>query len=173
MAVVLVVGTKKWRPIFRALPILLIVAMMIFGITNVYKYGNYNKNTNYHIVTRQLIAEVHKVAQPGEPIIATSPWVFYEAAPYSTDEHPIYFIDANTQYIYGSLDMLKNNDMNKIKDIDAFAKQHPVIWYLGQAPSGDIAPYETTWEKIQTVSYYDSLTDTSLYRATQYRINEE
>lgn len=173
MAVVLVVGTNKWRPILRALPILVISGMMIFGITNVYKYGNYNKNTNFHIVTRQVIDEIQQTGKVGEPIIVTSPWIFYEAVPYSTQDHPIYFIDANTQYIYGSLDMLKNNDLHKIKDIDAFAKNNPVIWYLGQAESGDIAPYKDSWTKIKTISYHDSLTDTSLYRATQYRINGE
>jgi len=173
MAVVLVVGSKKWRPIFRALPILLIVGMMIFGITNVYKYGNYNKNTNYHIVTRDLIKEIQTKAQPGEPIIADSPWNFYEAVPYSTAEHPIYFIDANNEYIYGSLDMLKDNDLHKIKDIDAFAKANPVVWYLGTGESGDIAPYDDSWDKLQTVAYYDQLTNSSLYRATQYRISGE
>ncbi len=173
MAIVLVAGTKKWRPIFRALPILLIAGMMIFGITNVYKYGNYNKNTNFHIVTRDVIKQINENGQPGEPIIATSPWNFYEAVPYSTPEHPVYFIDANTEYIYGSLDMLKENDMHKIKDLDAFAKQYPVIWYIGIAESGDIAPYKDSWEKIQTVTYYDSLIDKQLYRATQYRISGE
>lgn len=173
MAVVLVVGTRKWRPVLRALPILLIAGMMIFGITNVYKYGNYNKNTNYHIVTRDVIKEIHKVAKPGEPIIATSPWNFYEAIPYTTKDHPIYFIDANTEYIYGSLDMLKNNDLHKIKDFDAFAKQNPVIWYLGTSETADIEPYETTWTKLQTVSFYDQLIDKSIYRATQYRVSAE
>ena len=173
MALMLVIGTRKWRPIFRALPILLIVGMMIFGITNVYKYGNYNKNTNVHIVTRDVVRKVAAVGHPGEPIITNNPWLFYEAVPYDSTDHPVYFIDANTQYIYGSLDMLKDNDMHKIKDLDAFAKQHPVIWYLGQADSGDIAPYKDSWKKIQTVVYHDPLTDKEAYRATQYRINGE
>ncbi|MES2630559.1 MAG: glycosyltransferase family 39 protein [Patescibacteria group bacterium] len=173
IAIVLVVGTKKWRPLFRALPILLIAGMMIFGITNVYKYGNYNKNTNFHIVTREVIEEIQTAGQPGEPIIANSPWTFYEAIPYSTEDHPIYFIDENTKYIYGSLDMLKDNDMHKIKDLDAFSKEHPIIWYLGQADSGDIPPYKDSWVKLQTVKYYDSLTGKESYRATQYLISEE
>jgi len=173
MAVVLVVGTKTWRPILRAIPILAIVGMMIFGITNVYKYGNYNKNTNFHIVTREAIKDIQKAGKPGQPIIATTPWIFYEAVPYSTEEFPVYFIDANTEYIYGSLDMLKQNDMHKIKDIDAFGKQNPIIWYLGQDETGDVAPYENTWKSLQTVSHFDSLTNKALYRATQYRISGE
>lgn len=173
MAIVLVVGTKKWRPIFRALPIVLIVGMMIFGITNVYKYGNYNKNTNVHIVTRDVVKEIQNAAKPGEPIIAASPWVFYEAIPYSTEAHPVYFIDANTQYVFGSLDMLKDNDMHKIKDLDTFAKEHPVIWYLDQVGSGDVPPYKDSWVKLQTVTYHDNLTNKEAYRATQYRISGE
>lgn len=173
LAVVLVVGTKRWRPILRVLPILLIAGMMIFGITNVYKLGNYNKNTNSHIVTRQIVEKVQAAAQPGEPIIANTPWIFYEAIAYTTNENPVYFIDENTQYIYGSLDMLKNRDLNKIKDLDAFAKENPVIWYLGHADSGDIAPYKDSWQKLQTVFYHDQLTDTEKYRATQYRISAE
>jgi len=85
----------------------------------------------------------------------------------------VYFIDANNEYVFGSLDMLKDNDMHKIKDIDAFAKDHPIIWYLGQADSGDIAPFKDSWVKIQTVSYYDALVDKSINRATQYHINAE
>lgn len=173
MAIILVVGTKKWRPIYRVLPIVLIVGMMIFGITNVYKYGNYNKNSNFHIVTRELVQQIQQTAKPGEPIIANSPWNFYEAVPYSTNEHPVYFIDANTQYIYGSLDMLKNSDKHKIKDMDTFATHNPVIWYVGVQDSGDVEPYKDTWEKIQTVTYYDSLTGKQPVRATQYRISAE
>lgn len=173
MAIILVVGTKKWRPLFRALPILLIAGMMVFGITNVYKYGNYNKNTDSHIVTRELIEKINDTAEPGEPIIADTPWNFYEAIPYATDAHPIYFIDANNEYIYGSLDMLKSSDMHKIKDIDAFAQQYPVVWYLGVKDSGDIPAYKDTWKKQQTVTYYDALINKESTRATQYRINVE
>jgi mannosyltransferase len=171
IAIVLVAGTKKWRPLFRAIPVLVIAGMLIFGITNVYKYGNYNKNTNAHIVTREVIKDIKTEGKPGEPIIASSPWTFYEAIPYTSAEHPVYFIDANTEYYFGSLNMLKDNDMHKIKDMDAFAKDHPVIWYLGQDESGgDIAPYEISWKKIQTVMYEDPLTGKSNFRATQYRI---
>jgi mannosyltransferase len=173
LAVVFVVGTKKWRPIWRALPIMLIASMMVFGVANVYKYGNYNKNTNVHIVTREVIHEVQKVATDGQPIIATSPWLFYESIPYATAEHPIYFIDADTEYIYGSLDMLRTNDMHKIKDLDAFAKQHPTIWYLGQDDNGDVDTTHTSWDAIRTVIYTDPLTNKADYRATEYRISAE
>jgi mannosyltransferase len=173
IAIVLVVGTRKWHPVLRALPILVIAGMMIFGISNVYTLGNYNKNTNVHIVTREVIEEIHKAGNAGQPIIATSPWLFYEAIPYATEDHPVYFIDADTEYIYGSLDMLKNNDMHKINDINQFAADNPVIWYLGQDDNGDVDTDYASWEKIKTVTYTDPLTNKQDYRATEYRISAE
>jgi uncharacterized membrane protein len=172
MAVVFVVGTRRWKPVLRALPILVIVGMMIFGITNVYKYGNFNKNTNYHIFTRQVIEQIREKAQPGEPIVAQTPWVFYEAIPYATPDHPVYFIDATADYRYGSLAMLKDNDMHKIKDITAFEKEHPTIWFIGQNENGDLPPYQSSWVPLQSVSVHDDITDKTIYRATEFRVSQ-
>ena len=173
LAVTLVKGTSSWRPFWRALPVVLVIGMMIFGITNVFKYGNYNKNSNYHILTRQVIEKIRDASPAGVPIVAESPWLFYETVPYTTDENPIYFIDENTKYIYGSLDMLKYNDMHKIKDFDAFKKQHPVLWYVGSTENEDVAPYENFWKKIETVSVKDELTGKTIYKATAYKVTEE
>lgn len=172
MAVILVVGTRRWKPILRALPIVVVVAMMSFGITNVYKYGNFNKNTNYHIFTRQVIEQIRDKAKPGEPIVAQTPWIFYEAIPYATPDHPVYFIDATADYKYGSLAMLKNNDMHKIKDITAFEKQNPTIWFIGQSENSDVPPYQPSWKAIQTVSVTDDITGNTIYRATEYNVNK-
>lgn len=173
LAVVLIVGTRKWKRVWRVLPVLAIVGMMIFGITNVYKYGNFNKNTNTHILTREAVQLAKDNSAPGVPIVANSPWIFYEAAPYATEEHPIYFIDENTQYIFGSLDMLKYTDNNKIKDLAAFEKQHPVIWYLGNTGDGPVAPYESDWQELRTLGAYDSLTERTNYKVTEYRVSAE
>lgn len=172
-AVTLVVGSRKWRPILRVVPIVVIAGMMIFGITNVYKYGNFNKNSNAHIFTRELIQDIKAKAEPGVPIVANSPWIFYEAVPYATDEHPVYFIDENTDYIYGSLEMLKRNDQHKIKDLDAFEKQHPVIWYIGVTGAEDVPAYEADWKKLRTTALYDPLSDKTDYRGTEYRVSAE
>lgn len=173
MAVVFVAGTRRLKPVSRALPILLVAGMMIFGITNVYKYGNFNKNTSTHIMTGQVVQKIQAIADPGVPIVASSPWVFYEAVPYATDAHPVYFIDANTQYIYGSLEMLKDTDLHKIKDIDAFEQQHPIIWYLGMGDDLTVAPYKASWQALQTVGVRDDITGKVVYKATQYRVSAE
>lgn len=173
LAILLIKGTHKWRSTWRVLPVILVVGMMIVGITNVYKYGNYNKNTNVHILTREAVKAAQAASPAGTPIIAESPWVFYEAIPYSTPDYPVYFIDVNTEYIYGSLDMLKDNDQHKIKDMAAFEKEHPTIWYLGYSESEDIAPYSTSWEKIETVGDKDNITGKYIYKATAYKVSGE
>jgi mannosyltransferase len=169
-AVTIVSGTRKWRPAFRAGGILLVVGMMIFGIVNIYHYGNYNKNSNTHVLTRQLVSEITSKAKPGEPIVASSPWIFYEAVFYNTSDHPVYFIDKNTDYIYGSLDMLKNSDLHKIKDLEAFTKEHPIVWYIGVS-GGDIEPAEANWKRIQNVSMTSPVDGQTLYRAAQFSTN--
>lgn len=169
-AVTIVVGTRKWRPILRTGSILLISGMLIVGIVNVYHIGNYNKNSNTHVMTRQLVETITQKAKPGEPIVANSPWVFYEAVFYTSDEHPVYFIDENTEYIFGSLEMLKQRDLHKIKDLDAFTKQHPTIWYIGVS-GGDLKPYKDNWKLIQNVSVTSPIDGKTLYRGAEFRTN--
>ena len=171
LAVVLVIGTKKWKPVWRVLPVIAVVAMMSFGITNVYKYGNYIKNSGAHTMTRQAVEAAQDASEGAVPIVSNSPWIFYEAAPYATDEHPVYFIDENTQYQFGSLDMLKNTDLHKITDLDQFIEDNDYIWYLGVTDDEDVAPYDEDWTKVKTVSVYDELTDTTRYKATLYKVN--
>lgn len=173
LAIVLVVGTRNWKPVWRSLPIIAIIAMMVFGITNVYYFGNYNKNTSMHILSRQVVDEIHKASPNGAVIIADSPWTFYEAIPYSTDKYPVYFTNQNTEYKYGSLKMLNDNDQHKIKDIDAFQAQNPIVWFIGTNENGDINAYGSNWEKIQTVSVKDEITGKTLFKATEYKLSAE
>lgn len=173
LAVVLIVGTRRWRMSWRVVPSALVVLMMLFGITKVYYYGNYNKNSNTHILTRQVIKAAQQASPKGTPIVAIDPWIFYEAAPYATKDYPVYFIDENTEYKYGSLDMLKYTDLNKIKDLEAFKKQHPVIWYIANTQDEDAKPYQESWEVIETVSIPDHISGKTSYKATKYRVNAE
>lgn len=173
LAVVLVVGTRTWKSVWRAVPMVAVVAMMIFGITNVFYFGNYNKNTSMHILSRQVIDEIHKACPDGAVIIADSPWTFYEAIPYSTDKYPVYFTNQNIEYRYGSLKMLNDNDQHKIKDIDAFQKQNPVVWFVGTNETGDINAYGSNWQNVQTVSVKDEITGKTIFKATQYKVSAE
>lgn len=171
IAVVLVVGTRRWRTWLRALPIAVVVGMMVFGITNVYKFGNFNKNTNYHIFTKEVIQQIHQNGQPGQPIIAQTPWMYYEAVQYATPEFPVYFLNDSTDYMYGSLAMLKENDRNKIKDLTQFEKDNPVIWFIGQNEYGELGPYRDSWQRLQDVQVQDELTGRTIYRAAEFRVS--
>jgi mannosyltransferase len=173
LAVTLVAGTRRWRPAFRVLPVLLVAGMMVYGISNVFYYGNFNKNNNTHIFSGELVREIAAQAEDGQPIVASSPWIFYEAIPYATEEHPVYFIDENTQYIYGSLDMLKNRDEHKITDLAAFTRENPIIWYIGDTTQDTVPPYKEQWENMRTISIYDQIADQARYRGTEYRVSAE
>jgi hypothetical protein len=51
--------------------------------------------------------------------------VFYEVVFYQTPPSGVFL--APNEYKFGSLDMLKYSNAHKIKDMDTFAKQHPVV----------------------------------------------
>jgi len=114
-------------------------------------------------------------SKPGEPLIATDPWVFYEAVFYTTKDHPVYFLEQTTEYKYGSVDMLKYNDEFKIKDLDTFLKVHPTVWYFGNHGDSPITPPSIAhgWKQIDAVAAYDSIDGTSPYKAVEYQTNAE
>lgn len=170
--VTLALASYRHKKVIRAVLISAVIIASGFGIANVYYYGNYNKNSQTKVTTGDIVKKIQEKAAPGEPIIANSPWVFYEAVFYSTPEHPVYFIDRDTQYLYGSLDMLKYSDKHKIKDVDAFAREHPVVWYMGYVGPGEItSPNGTSWQQLQTLTIQDAINNRTDYKAVQLRTN--
>ena len=170
MGVTLVYGLSKTKVWKQVVLYGIILAILISGLSTMYYYGNYNKNSRTGIETEQLIKQAIEKSEPGQPIVAASPWVFYEAVFYNSEEHPIYFIDSQTNYDYGSLDMLKYSDKNKIKDLDAFTKEHPVIWYIGYF-EGDVNPPVTTWKQIDATSVTNHVDGKSVYRGVEYDVS--
>ena len=68
--------------------------------------------------------------------------------------------------------MLKYSDNHKIKDVDAFAREHPVVWYMGYVGSGEItSPNGTTWRQLQTLTIEDSINKKTDYKAVQLSTN--
>ena len=163
--------SEKLKPFYRRGMTVLIIGAMIFGIANVYTLGNYNKTLHSSNNTRQIVEAITSHAKPGEPIIADSPWLFYEAVFYDTSSHPVYFINANTEYKYGSLNMLRYNPQHKIMDLSAFAKDHPTIWYLGRPGRNSLAPPVASWKSLQQVEVNDSVNNQPSYKAVQFRVN--
>ena len=175
LAAVIVHGMRGKSRRLSVFLVVLLIASFAIGINRVYYYGNYNKTNGTSIRTKELIELISAKSQPGEPIIATDPWVFYEAVFYTSSDHPIYFIDQTIEYKYGSVDMLKYNDQFKIKDLDSFVATHPTVWYFGNKGSDPITPPSITrdWRQIDTVAAYDSINETTPYKAARYQTNAE
>jgi 4-amino-4-deoxy-L-arabinose transferase-like glycosyltransferase len=142
--------------------------LLISGLSTMYYYGNYNKNSRTGIETEAVIREINARSQGDDtPIIAGTPWVFYEGVFYDNDKHPIYFIDADTQYDYGSLDMLKYNDQHKIKDLPEFLKQHPTVWYFTYV-DGEIKAPRQGWTKIDEITITNHIDGKTVYKAAKF-----
>lgn len=149
--------------------IVLYIGLSLVGVWNVYRLGNYNKNTNTDIRTNQLMRSVIARAQPSEPIVADSPWLFYEAVFYETPEHPVYFMDEKVEYLYGSLDMLKYNDQHKIKSLQDFSRAHDTIWYVGTSKTSLKAPI-AQWKETQRLSIESAITYDRDYQAVRFSV---
>jgi uncharacterized membrane protein len=167
----LALGIKLIRPKLRIIAVVMMAGLMLVGVTNVWHFGNYSKTSNASNNTRQIVDAIIEKSCDYQPIIADSPWLFYEASFYATNKHPVFFVDAQTTYQYGSLDMLKYNAEHKIMDIDKFTIENPIVWYVGLPRGAEFkAPY-SNWEYIQEVSVNDSINGKPAYVAIQYKIN--
>ena len=151
-----------------------VVLFMVIGVMNVWHFGNYAKTANPPASNnaRDIVQAVIEKSGDNQPIITNSPWLFYEAVFYSTDKHPIYFINAETQYKYGSLDMLKYNDDHKIKDLAAFTRSNPIVWYVGLPRGGSFSAPYGNWKQLQKVTFNDSINGKPAYEAVQYQITQ-
>jgi hypothetical protein len=171
IGVTLSLGSDFIKSKWRILAIVLVAFFMMVGVGNVWYYGNYSKTSNASNNTKDIFNEVVAKSEVGQPIIADSPWLFYEASFYSTDQHPVYFIDANTSYGFGSLDMLKYNDRSKIKNIKQFTNDHPIVWYMGLPRGGDFSAPYSDWQVVQTIETHDTINGKPSYKAIQYKVS--
>ncbi len=169
IGVTLALSGKVIRPRWQKGITFLIAGAMIIGIGNVYYLGNYNKTLQHSNNTRQIVEAI--TAEANEPIVADSPWLFYEAVFYSTPTHPVYFLNSSTDYKYGSLDMLEYNDQFKIKDIKVFSKNHKTVWYVGRPGHNELTPPHAAWKQLQKVEVHDSVSGQPSYKAVQYKTN--
>jgi mannosyltransferase len=168
IGITIALSSQNLRRYSKLIMSVLLVGMLSVGVANVWYLGNYSKTSNASNNTKEIISAIHSNSDGNQPIIANSPWLYYEAVHYATASQPVYFIDADTQYLYGSLDMLKYNDYGKIKDISVFTDDNPVFWYVG-LPRGDEfnASYKN-WREIQRVEVNDSINGKPAYVAIQY-----
>ena len=73
------------------------------------------------------------------PIVVNSPQLFLELSSYTSEHHPILFIDEMTKYDDAKLTILKDSYFGKINDFDGWLNEHSSFWYVGVAPKN---PYK-------------------------------
>lgn len=147
-----------------------IVAMMVVGLFNQAVTGNYNKSSGQSNNTRQLLEAVRAKADSGVPVLTTTPWIFYEASIYDTPDSPIYYVDETTQYKYGSLTALAENEIHKIRDLDAFTSEHQELWVIGNLRDTAPRPLRESWTEQESIVINDDVTKKPLFRATRFSV---
>jgi len=132
--------SKKVRPFLRpelvggALMIIL-SASSIVGLASVYAKGNYNIYTNIKSASKDLYdAVIGLDGGQNLPIVSNSAWLYYDLAAYTSEEHPVLFINEQTEYKYGSMEPLRQSYFGRIDDLDKWLGEHDSFWYVGSAP---------------------------------------
>ena len=143
---------------------------MIGGIATQTRVGNYNKSSGQSNNVRQLLESVRDKYPIGTPIIANSPWIFYEASIYNSTQSPIYFVHETTQYKYGSLTMLAEDETFKIRDIDSFGVQHKTIWMIANMNEAAPKPLRESWKEQESIVINDDLTNKPLFKAVRFNV---
>jgi hypothetical protein len=166
---VIAVGSSRFKPIVQTIIITIVAGSLLIGVNEAQTIGNFNKNSNVSIKTKDVIAEIAARGSVGEPIIARSPWLFYEAVFYESTNHPVYYLEstiAGSQS--GSLDMLQGNDSHKIQSLQSFGNQHSKVWYFGELGDSEIPAPHPGWVKVQTFRIDDPVTGNKRYEAAEF-----
>lgn len=157
----------KWRTL---LVLLVIITMMAIGVVNQSVTGNYNKSSGQSNNTKQLLEAVRAKAPAGTPILATTPWIFYEASIYDNPDSPIYYVNETTEYKYGSLTALAENEQHKIRDLDAFDEQHRDIWVIANLRDVPPRALRDNWREQESIIINDDITKRPLFKATHFSV---
>lgn len=134
LGLVLALATKLSSKIHRRLAWLgvgLVVLSMVIGVKYVYEIGNYNKNTNTVIKTKEITENIAHKSSGNEPVLMQSPWLWYEAVSYDRPDQKYYFVDP-VDYPYGSMEMLRDNTERKVSEIAELVERNNRFWYVDE-----------------------------------------
>ena len=124
--------------VIMVLCILVFVGSSIWGIGQVYAKTNYNFENGSQPVAKQVFYDTITLAGDEViPIITETEWIYLDMVFYSSDEHPVYFLDERTENKQGTLLPLAEQDFGKIKNLDEFLEEHPKVIYVGQPKTGN------------------------------------
>lgn len=112
---------------------LVIISTSICGIGAVYARGNRDIASNERSTTKELFEAVVALDnEEGLAIISDSGTLYYDLSFYASENHQTFFIDEQTQYVWGSLEPLRQSYFGKISNLDKFLKKREAVWYVGE-----------------------------------------
>ena len=118
----------------------LVICSSIVGIVSTYAKGNYGLDSGTRATNRDLYNAIMDANYDRDlPIVVNSPQLFLELSSYTSEYHPILFIDEMAKYDDAKLAILKDSYFGKINDFDGWLNEHSSFWYVGVAPEN---PYK-------------------------------
>jgi mannosyltransferase len=169
VGVTLALGVTKFKKTGRIISIGLVVVALCFGVSQVLIRGNYNNNSRYLPNTKQLMQQIAHSSPAGVPVIADSPYLYYELSFYATKDHPVYYLYSDSLKDVGSTLMLYKNSDFAINSLQQFTKDHPVIWWATGNRGVDIsAPQGYDWSTMQSTEVYDATNNDTVYHAKEF-----
>lgn len=165
-------STQHKKKIVTVVTHVLIIGASIIGILNVYHYGNHNKTTNESSGAKQIMRQIAATSTVGDPVIAASMWMYYDAVFYASDSHSVWFVDTGS-YEYGSLEMLRTRDYGKITDKQSFLDSHNTFWYVARSGESMPNPPFDNLKQLQILTQPDPFTGKPAYTAIRFQVIAE
>jgi hypothetical protein len=109
----------------------LMIILFLFGITNVFHFGNYAPETETIADAKSLTQMVNQQATSDEIYIASTPWFYYDVYNYVKDTHRIYYLNESLRFPRSSEKMLADETRNKLQSINDVLKKGDRFWFLG------------------------------------------
>ena len=123
--------------------------VLVGGILQVFSVGNFNKDSNSIHTMRSAMQLINASATGTEPVLADMSWRYYEASYYEQLPHRVYFRSEDTTKI-GAYEMLRSETTNKILDMNAFAAEHPTVWFITAQARNTPSLIPKGWTEIKT-----------------------
>lgn len=112
------------------------VTSLIFVLT-VAGIGIFNVTTREpkgHV--QDIFTAVTQNSADNSPILAATEWIYYDAAAYSSVNHPVHYVSEWSKYQYGSLEPIRRYKYNLSERYSDFLKSHDSFWYIAETSKG-------------------------------------
>lgn len=141
--------TKHKKVIYPKTVLVATGILFIIGCAHVINVGNVNKDNGSPHTMRTAMQIIADNSLGHEPIIADSSWRYYEASYYERLPQRVYFRSEDNTKI-GAYAMLRDEVSNKIIDLNAFGREHGIVWFITSGPHGSISRLPEGWQEVRT-----------------------